>query len=119
MKAKLSPWLCGALLVAVLPLAGQQPPIVAKETTEARIERLLRELDAPRFKVRDRAMGELRELGDKAVAPQRGIREAGPHPSRAVHPRRDEAAGVAGPLLQDVDGATPRLQRHEGLGPGH
>jgi hypothetical protein len=69
MKAQLTLWLCAGLLAAVLPLAAQQPPTPPKETTEARIERLLRELDAPRFAVRDRATKELRELGEKAVAP--------------------------------------------------
>jgi hypothetical protein len=69
MKAQLSLWFGPGLLVAVLPLAAQQPPTPIRETAEGRIERLLRELDAPRFQVRDRAMRELRELGDKAVAP--------------------------------------------------
>jgi hypothetical protein len=69
MKARLAPWLCAGLLAAVLPLAAQQPPASPRETTAARIERLLRELDSPRFAVRERAQKELGELEEKAFLP--------------------------------------------------
>jgi hypothetical protein len=67
MKARLAPWLCAGLLAAVLPLAAQPPSTPPGETTEARIGRLVRDLDSPRFKVRDRAMKELQQLGKEAV----------------------------------------------------
>jgi hypothetical protein len=68
MKGRLSPWFCAGLLAAALPLAAQQPAPATKETAEARIERLIRELDSPRFPVRERATRELGELREKAFA---------------------------------------------------
>jgi hypothetical protein len=69
MKARPFLWLGIGLLFAGFPLAAHQPPTPARGTIDERIEKLLRQLDAPRFARRDRAMRELRELGDKAVTP--------------------------------------------------
>jgi hypothetical protein len=78
MKPRLFPWLCAGLLAALLPLAAQQPPLSPKETTAARIQRLLRELDAPRFAVRERAMKELRGLEEQALTPLKKALTAAP-----------------------------------------
>jgi len=69
MNTKLAPWLCAGLLAAALPLAAQQPARPNRETAEARIERLICELDSPRFAVRERATKQLAELREQAFLP--------------------------------------------------
>jgi hypothetical protein len=77
MKASRFPWLCLGLLTAVLPLAATEPLTSPGKPTEARIEKLLHELESPRYAERERAMKELRELGEKAVAPLKEALAAG------------------------------------------
>jgi hypothetical protein len=94
MTATLCPWSCGGLLVVVLPLAAQGPPTPTRETTEARTERLIRELGSPRYAARERAMRELGGLKEKALAPLKkalaGCRS--PEVERRIHLLLDQLA---------------------------
>jgi hypothetical protein len=70
MTAQLSLWLGAGLLAVGLPLtAAQQPLNPTGAATEARIKKLLDDLDSPRFAVRERATKEVLAMQERALGP--------------------------------------------------